>query len=252
VSSHRQETKDLPTEEPPNRRIEDAWFAAKVLAAVGVLTWIVVTLQGLSHDLSQANAARDALARQVQQLGASPVAGPPGSRGEPGPAVTGPAGPAGSPGASGASGKAGAAASPEPGPTGPRGVAGSPGADSTVPGPSGAQGLPGADSTVPGPQGDQGVAGVAGAAGKDGTNGTDGRDGTDGTPGQPPAGWTYTDPAGVAYTCSPVDNFDTTAPRYTCSPDAIVSPTPTGSTNTSGYIGFGMLATTAAYRRISL
>lgn len=153
-------------------------------------------VQGLAHRLDTANTARDQLARPVQQLGASPVAGPPGSRGEPSPTATGPAGP---PGARGEQGSPGANASP-------------------VPGPTGATGPPGADSTIPGPQGSPGT---AGQDGKDGTNGKDG------AAGQPPAGWKYTDPAGITYICSRVDDFDPSDPRYTCSPSTPSSPTPT-------------------------
>lgn len=229
-----------PVEKTAEHRRGDAAFAVGVVAAVAVLAWIVITMQGLSHDLSQANAARDALAEQVQGLGASPVAGPPGSRGEPGPAVVGPSGP---PGATGPSGAAGS-----PGPTGPAGKTGSVGASGT-PGPSGSPGAAGTDGQSgvqgePGPAGPQGDPGPAGPAGADGT------DGKDGTPGQPPAGWSYTDPSGVAYTCSPVNGFDPAAPRYACTADATASPTPTGSTNTGGLLGVGMLAGTAAYRRL--
>lgn len=236
MSSHRRNPDPI---EVPGRRRTDVYFAAGVIVAVGVLAWVVITLQGLSHDLSTSNAARDALARQVQGLGASPVAGPPGSRGEPGPTAVGPSGPAGSPGEPGAKGSSGAAAPPEPGPTGPSGSAGSPGADSTVPGPQGVQGVPGADSTVPGPKGDQGDPGVAGQAGKDGT---DGRDGS------PPAGWTWTDPAGQSYTCSPVDGFDQSAPRYACTADT-TAPSG-GSPTSSGLLGLGLMTGSAAYRRL--
>lgn len=193
-------------------------LAVLLAVAVGaLLAWVIYSVQGLTDDLRTANQARDALAHQVQQLGGKPVAGPPGSRGEPGPAGVGPSGAPGAqgvpgrPGASGAPGKPGAK-STVPGP------AGSPGAGSTVPGPQGVQGVPGAESTVPGPKGDKGDPGVAGQDGKDGA---------------PPAGWTYTDPAGIEYTCSPVSDFDASAPRYTCSPDTAPpsspSPTPTAS-----------------------
>ena len=196
-------------------------LAVLLAVAVGaLLAWVIYSVQGLTDDLRTANQARDALAHQVQQLGGKPVAGPPGSRGEPGPAGVGPSGAPGvqgvpgRPGASGAPGKPGAK-STVPGP------AGSPGAGSTVPGPQGVQGVPGAESTVPGPKGDKGDPGVAG------------QDGKDGAAGAPPAGWTYTDPAGVTYTCSPVDGFDPSAPRYACTadtaPPSSPSPTPTTS-----------------------
>jgi hypothetical protein len=219
------------------RHHADIRFAILVTIAVGGLACLVIWVQGISHDLRTSNAARDALSRQVQQLGAKPVAGPPGSRGEPGPTAVGPTGPAGAPGAAGSPG---AAASPVPGPSGPEGPQGIPGADSTVPGPAGEAGAPGADSTVPGPAGPQGD---PGAAGRDGDDGKDGKDG------QPPAGWTYTDPAGIAYTCSPAGDFDPSAPRYTCTVDT--APTPTGSPASSGLLGIGTLATTAAYRRLT-
>ena len=170
------------------RRRGDLWFALGTVVALAVLAWVVITVQGLAHDLRTANDARDALARQVQTLGHKPVAGPPGSRGEPGKTVVGPRGPRGPAGASG-----------EPAPTitpspGASGASGKPGANSTVPGPTGP---PGADSTIPGPSG------PPGAAGRDGANG------------KPPAGWTFTY-NGVEYTCRPVDNFDPDDPKYSC------------------------------------
>jgi hypothetical protein len=177
--------------------------AAAVLAAL-VLGAVVTLFVVLSRDLDAANTARDALARQVQNLGGKPVAGPPGSRGE---SVAGPAGPSGSPGPSGppgASGKPGGTPISVPGPTGPAGASGKDGADSTVAGP------PGQDAT--------------GAPGKDGQNGADGHDGAQGPPGDngkdgsPPVGWSYTDPGGVTYTCAPAADFDPDAPRYTCVP----------------------------------
>jgi hypothetical protein len=224
-------------------------FAVGVIGGIGALAWIVITIQGLSHDLQTANAARDQLAQQVQQLGGKPVAGPPGSRGEPGPAVVGPSGAPGSPGVAGSPGvpgRTGASASPVPGPSGP---AGSPGANSTIPGPAGSPGAVGA----------QGVPGVAGAdgkdgsPGKDGTNGAAGTNGRDGTNGAPPAGWTYTDAAGQSYTCSPVAAFDPTSPRYTCAADTAPPPTPSpsaGAAARSGAVGVGMLAASAMYRRL--
>lgn len=126
-----------------------------LVALTGVLVlvflgWLAVQVVSLSSDLRTSNSARDALARQVQGLGASPVAGPPGSRGAPG--GVGPSGPPGS-----------------PGPTGP------PGADGTD-GKDGKSGTPGS----PGPSGSPGS---AGAAGKTGANGADGRNGADGAAG---------------------------------------------------------------------
>lgn len=179
----------------------DALTVVGALLLGAVLAWIVVTIQAMGHDLHVERAARDALARQVQGLGETPVAGPPGSRGEPGESVTGPSGPPGAPGRDGLDGVDGADGSPGPsGSPGSDGKAGSDGADSTVPGPAGP---PGADSTVPGP---------AGPPGRDGSDGADGEDGADG---RPPSGWTFTQ-NGAEYTCRPVDDFDPSAPQYSC------------------------------------
>jgi hypothetical protein len=127
----------------------------------------------LSADLRNSNVARDQLARQVQQLGGTPAAGPPGSRGEPGKGIVGPSGP--------------------PGPSG------SPGPASTIPGPRGASGKPAPTITPqPGPSGVPGatVTGPPGPAGKDGTNGADGKDGRDGVDRQTcPDGYSLQPPA---------------------------------------------------------
>jgi hypothetical protein len=122
----------------------------------------------LTHDLRTANQARDALASQVQQLGGKPVAGPPGSRGEPGASVTGPPGPSGPPG--------------PPGPSGAN-ATGKPGADGEdgTPGAAGQPGEPGQDGeSVTGPAGPPGPQGEPGPAGPQGERGADGRDGEDG------------------------------------------------------------------------
>lgn len=216
------------TERGPHKlrapRAEVVIVATALLGAV-FLAWLAIQVVGLNHDLSDANRARDQLARQVQGLGASPVAGPPGSRGEPGQSVVGPSGP--------------------PGPAGP---AGSPGEQGTPgKGETGAPGKPGADSTIPGPAGSPGAAGAAGPPGQDGKDGTNGTDGKDGAP---PAGWTYTDALGQSYTCSPVSDFDPDSPRYTCTADpAAPSRLPSGTRK--GLLGVGMLASTASYRRLS-
>ncbi|GAA2108287.1 collagen-like protein [Streptomyces synnematoformans] len=170
-------------------------IAVGVAVALGaVVAWIVWAIQDMQHDLRTATEARDALAGQVERLGGEPVAGPPGSRGEPGESVTGPRGPKGEPGADGRD-----APSASPGPRGPRGEAGADGADSNVPGPSGSPGAPGADSTVPGPPGPSGPPGPAGADGKDGTDGQDGARGATGPAGPPgptcPDGYTLQAPA---------------------------------------------------------
>lgn len=132
----------------------------------------------LSQDLRNANAARDALASQVQRLGAKPIAGPPGSRGEPGEGIVGPQGPQGPQG------------NPGPiGPIGPVGPSGTPGAAGiSVTGSPGQAGAPGADGkSVVGPAGPQGEPGPAGADGRDGADGADGQTCPDGYSLQPPA-----------------------------------------------------------------
>jgi len=169
----------------------DALAVAGALLLGAVLAWIVLTVQSLNHDLDTANAARDALARQVQDMGGKPVAGRPGSRGEigqagpPGPrGERGPQGPAGDDGADGKAGKPGA-----------EGKTGSTGAS----GKDGANGIDGA----PGVTGPQGEPGPAGPQGEQGPPGADGRDGTDGRDGQ---------------TCP--DGYSLQAPSY--DPDALV------------------------------
>ncbi|WP_329125999.1 collagen-like protein [Streptomyces sp. NBC_01353] len=115
---------------------------------------------------------------------------------------------------------------PIPGPKGDKGDKGDPG-DPGDPAPTpspGASGRPGTDGAA-------GRDGVDGADGKDGAPGQNGQDGTDGTNGQdgrPPAGWTYTDPQGVTYTCAPVDGFDPAAPRYTCTATSTPAPSQPG------------------------
>lgn len=213
------------------RRRADVWFALASALALALLAWVVITMQGLSHDLRTANDARDALARQVQTLGHKPVAGPPGSRGEPGQSITGQRGPKGD---TGASGKPAPTLTPSPGASGASGAPGKPGSDSTVAGPTGP---PGANSTVAGPTG------PAGQNGRDGTNGTDGKNG------QPPDGWTYTDPAtGADMDCERVSDFDPDHPRYECRQTSTPSPsdTPPGK----GLLGAVALLSTASYRKL--
>ncbi|MFD5232277.1 collagen-like protein [Streptomyces qaidamensis] len=127
------------------------------LLVVAFLGWLAIQVALLSHDLRTANHARDALATQVERLGGTPVAGRPGSRGEPGASVTGPPGRQGEPG--------------EPGQPGPSGSPGKPGrdgddgADGTSA--TGAPGEPG----EPGPPGSTGANGEAGPAGPAGPQG---------------------------------------------------------------------------------
>ncbi|MFF6903498.1 collagen-like protein [Streptomyces hydrogenans] len=133
-----------------------------------------------------------------------PIPGPKGDKGEKGdPGINAP--------------------SPSPGPSGP---AGRPGVAGT-PGQNGADGATGPEGPA-GPAGPAGPIGPAGAAGKDGADGQAGAPGRDGADGRPPAGWTYTDPQGVTYTCAPVAGFDPAAPRYTCAPTADAPGTPPG------------------------
>lgn len=142
-------------------------IAALVVVLFAGMALLVVQFVGLHQELETANAARDALAAQVERLGASPVAGPPGSRGESGKSIVGPrgsTGPSGPPGPTGATGQSGEDGSP-----GATGAPGSVGAS----GQPGASGEPGA----PGPSGPPGPAGPAGQDGKDGQNGKDGTDG---------------------------------------------------------------------------
>lgn len=182
------------TEPRPGVRLPRAeWLIALTLVLVVLmLGWLAMMVISQQKHLRTSNDARDALARQVQGLGGTPVAGPPGSRGEPGDSVVGPSGPPGPPGPAGESGKPGPTITGPPGPTGPVGPAG---ADSTVPGPTGP---PGQDAT--------------------GAPGQPGQDGQDGEDGAPPSEWTYTDADGVTYRCRPVDDFDPDNPRYSCTP----------------------------------
>lgn len=165
-----------------------AFFGAIVLGCV--LAWIVFNVRQVSQDLQSANAARDALASQVQRLGGTPVAGPPGSRGEPGKS---PRGPRGYPGKDGVDGKAGTNATGKPGSPGKNGQSGATGKggtdgqNSTVPGPSGGTGPPGQNAT-----------GAPGQPGKDGKDGVDGKDGSNGRDGP-------TCPSGYSLQPSPSD-----------------------------------------------
>lgn len=159
-----------------------------------------------------------ALRQQVKAKGGTPVAPDPtkavkdlGDRAEVPVPIPGPPGPKGD---KGASGKPAPTITPSPGASGAAGAVGQPG----PPGPSGA---PGAD-------------GAAGAAGKDGARGL------------PPAGWTYTDPQGVQYTCSPAEGFDPDAPRYTCT----AASTPAPQSRKGSLLGLGLLTSTARYKRL--
>lgn len=163
------------------RRRADLWFVLASLCALAALAWVVITMQALSHDLRTANEARDALAAQVQRMGAKPVGGPPGSRGEPGASVTGPQGPAGEPGTTGPTGP--------PGGKGKDGAAGETG-DPGEPGTGGATGPagPAGPQGDPGPQGPRGETGEQGPRGEQGPAGPPGLSCPDGYSLQPPPG----------------------------------------------------------------
>lgn len=158
-----------------NHRRVDMAFGVVMLAGLTMLTLLAIWVQDLAEELRISNEARDALARQVQQLGEKPVAGPPGSRGEPGESVIGPSGPPGPVG--------------PPGPTGAPGRNGRDGEDGTdgvsatgepgIPGSPGVSGAPGV-AGPPGPQGEPGPAGPPGPTGPAGADGQDGQDGRDG------------------------------------------------------------------------
>jgi hypothetical protein len=142
-----------------------------VALALGVaLAWIMLSVQALTEELHTANQARDALARQVEQLGEKPVAGPPGSRGESGQSIVGPKGDTGPQGPTGPPGPTG--------PVGPTGSVGENGADGTTgmdgqPGTVGATGPAGptGPTGVQGPQGEPGPAGAQGEQGERGPSG---------------------------------------------------------------------------------
>lgn len=154
-------------------RREDARFAVLGVLMLAGFALVVLWVQGMAQD-------RDALARQVQELGGTPVAGAPGLRGEPGEpgvGVTGPSGRPGVDGRDGADGKDAPTVTPSPGATGPRGERGVPGVSVTGPsGPAGAVGPSGATGAQ-GPQGERGERGETGEAGPEGPPGPECRDG---------------------------------------------------------------------------
>lgn len=218
-----------------------AWAGALLLA--GFIALAMHSLEASNRRLADGQAKQqtvisrlstglDTTRQQLQQHGVTPSAPPAQSivHGTPG-----------APGETGAQGIPGPI-STVPGPSGPPGA---PGADSTVPGPAGS---PGADSTVPGPAGSPGAVGAQGDPGPAGPAGKDGTDGKDGAPGAPPAGWTYTDPSGRSYSCSPVADFDPSSPRYTCS-ETTSTPPPESPSSGRGLLGVVALAATGTYRR---
>lgn len=171
--------KQLRAEEKRWRR-GDLFAALAAIVFGAAFAWILLSIESLNHELKVSNQARDALARQVEALGETPIAGPPGSRGEPGDSVTGPPGPRGERGPGG--------------PRGPAGPSGKPGADgsdgqSGTPGQSGTDGAtgPAGPAGPPGPQGEPGPAGPQGEQGPAGEDGSNGQSCPDGYSMQTPS-----------------------------------------------------------------
>jgi hypothetical protein len=204
------------------QRRKDVAYAVAVLVSIGLFTLLVVWVQSLAGDLRESNEDRDALARQVERLGGTPVAGDPGKAGERGAAGSdGAAGPEGDEGEPGAKG--------EPGADGKRGAAGSDGppGEPGVPGEDGAPGAAGAD----GADGAAGPTGAQGPAGEKGDPGEQGPRGEQGPAGPAPASWTFSY-GGVTYTCTPSADGST---HYTCAADG---PPPDG--NGPGPLAMGL------------
>lgn len=167
----------------------DIIFAACALIVLAAFTLLALWVQNLSHSLRVSNEARDLLARQVEELGEKPIAGPPGSRGEPGDTVVGPKGEQGARGPSG-----------PPGPKGEKGEKGD-------------KGQEGADgASVKGEQGDRGSDGQQGPAGPPGPQGEPGPAGPQGEQGEPG------EPGPPGQTCP--DGYSLQAPSY--DPEALV------------------------------
>lgn len=186
------------TEERRWRR-GDVLTVAAALVLGATFAWIILSIQGMAHDLRDKDTDIAALSQQVRDLGGKPVTGP---KGEPGKSVTGPQGIQGEPGAVGPSGASGAV-----GKTGATGAAGAVGAVGAT-GPAG----------TAGPQGPQGEAGPAGPQGEQGEQGPKGDTGERG-------------PAGPS--CP--DGYTLQAPAY--DPNALVcrhDPSPTDDTPDSG------------------
>ncbi|GGZ73947.1 hypothetical protein ACFOOM_00465 [Streptomyces echinoruber] len=146
---HREDAKHAVKSPRPPRQLPlprvGVVIAGMVVVLVGGMAFLALQFVSLHQDLETANKARDALAAQVERLGASPVAGPPDSRGEPGKNVVGPSGspgppgPAGSPGQNGKHGKEGQ--NGKDGRNGKDGETGSPGVSTTGLAPPGGDGL---------------------------------------------------------------------------------------------------------------
>jgi hypothetical protein len=217
------------------------------LSAATILIWHRIDSEGRRADELSAEAdlrgnavstlAGDvrALRQQVKAKGGTPVAPDPtkavadlGARAKVPVPIPGPAG--------------------QPGPKGDKGDPGSPAPIiSPSPGASGAAGAPGSpgEAGSPGPTGPEGEAGPVGPAGPQGDKGDTGDRGDTGPAGPPPAGWTFTDGAGVTYDCTPDSDGST---HYTCTPTTTPAPSPS-QTPEQGSIGLGAVAATAGYRR---
>jgi hypothetical protein len=145
-----------------------AWIIATVLVVRSDITREHDRADALKTNLDRSQSAVNALSKQVEGLGATPVATPslvpiPGPPGPAGISIIGPRGYTGPPGETGPMGRRGIQ-----GPAGPPGASGAPGAK----GETGATG-------PAGPEGSPGPAGSPGADGKDGATGPQGPAGPD-------------------------------------------------------------------------
>lgn len=152
-------------------------MATAVVIGTLVLSFVLIQVGRVADENKELRQTAELLQKQVEDLGAIPVAKPkPGPTGD-----TGPAGPPGPPGPRGPSGGIGDQGMPGiPGQIGPAGIPGQPGAD----GINGTDGQDG-DRGPQGPAGQQGETGPQGPPGPAGADGTDGQPGADGrTPSQ--------------------------------------------------------------------
>src|SRR2546423_937886 len=97
-------TRSAIRQEDRRLRLRDILAAVAAVVLGATIAWIVLTIQGMNHDLRSKDSDIAALAQQVKGLGATPVAGPsgsPGSPGKDGKSIVGPRGPKGDTGASG-------------------------------------------------------------------------------------------------------------------------------------------------------
>ncbi|MEU1787135.1 collagen-like protein [Streptomyces sparsogenes] len=224
------------TERMLYRRRHLLWIAAALLFLGGAIGVAFLWIEHESNRADQLAAEADlrgnavsTLATDVRQLraqvkaeGKTPVAPDPTQAVEDLPAraevpvpIPGPKGDKGDPGKAGRNGSDGKTGKPgQDGSAGTPGKDGAPGADGQT-GPVGPQGEPG----PPGPEGPQGEKGDTGARGEQGP---------------PPSGWTYTDPQGVTYECTPDGDGST---HYTCQPN---QPAPEPSDPGNGPLALGL------------